>query len=138
MGALDAFKRGRSLVIEGNGLRGSYDLTGTFRALDQVTNCAVNYYNFAQAPEAPQVPLANVDTGFLYQVATRTITSFGITDFEFSDAETIAALGLSEQTVRWTANELGVSGTIIAVNHEIGVDIRSTDAVAYSVCCFVL
>jgi hypothetical protein len=126
--ALDAFKRGRMLVIEGTGLRGSYDLTGTFRALDQATNCAINYYNFAQAPEAPQIPLANVDIGFLYQVATRTITSFGITDFEFANAETIAALGLGEQTVRWTADELGVSGTIIAVNHEVGADIRSTDA----------
>lgn len=128
VGALDAFKRGRILVIEGSGLRGSYDLTGTFRALDQVTNCAINNYNFAQAPEAPQNLPANVDTGFLYQIATRTITSFGIADFEFDDAETIAALGLGEQAVRWKAPQFGASGTILAVNHIAGSDIRSTDA----------
>jgi hypothetical protein len=127
--ALNAFRRGRTLVIEGQGLRGEYDLAGTFRALDQVTNCAINFYSFMQAPDENQIISTNVETSFLYQIATRTITSFGITDFEFDDAETIAALGLGEQTVRWTASELGVAGTIIAVNHEIGTDIRSTDAV---------
>jgi hypothetical protein len=126
--ALTAFKRGRTMVIEGHGLRATYDLTGTFRALDQVTNCAIKFYNFAQAPEVSQNVQANVDIGFLYQVATRTIASLRITDFEFDDAETIAALGLGEQTVRWKAAELGVSGTILAANYEGGTDIRSTDA----------
>lgn len=126
--ALDAFKRGRGLVIEGQGLRGSYDLTGTFRALDQLRQCAFNYYNFAQSPKNTQNLSADVDASFLYQIATRTITSFGITDFQFDNAETIAALGLGEQTVRWIAPNLGVSGTIIAVKHEAGSDIRSSDA----------
>lgn len=127
-GALGAFKRGCRLVIEGQGLRGTYDLTGTFRALDQVTGCAINYFSFAQAPTVSQAPSVSVDTGVLYQIAARTITSFGITDFKFDSAETIAALGLGDATVRWTAPQHGVSGTVLAVNYQAGDDIRSSDA----------
>ena len=125
--ALSAFKKGRMLVVEAQGLRGSYDLTGTFRALDQVTNCAIKYYNYAQAPTRNQHLSTNSDYSFLYQIATKTITSLGITDFEFSDAKTIAALGLGGDAVRWEASELGVTGTILAVKHQVGTDIRSTD-----------
>ena len=125
---LSAFKRGRTLVIEGQGMRGEYDLTGTFRALDQVTKCAIDFYNFTQSPENSQNLSANVDISYLYQIATHTITSFGISDFEFDDAISISELGLGEKTVRWKANELGITGTIIAVNHIVGTDIRSTDA----------
>lgn len=125
--ALSSFKRGRTLVVEGQGLRGSYDLTGTFRALDQVTNCAINYYNYAQAPTRNKNPSTNSDASFLYQIATRTITSLGITDFEFSDAATIAELALGGEAVQWKASELGVTGTILAIKHQVGTDIRTTD-----------
>lgn len=126
--ALNDFKRGQTLVVEGVGLRGEYDLTGTFRALDEVIDCAIRYYGITQDTTVPSASSVNIDQSYLYQIATKTITSFGLTDFSFVDSQTVANIGLGGPAVRWTAPNLGITGTVLAINYVAGEDLKSTDA----------
>lgn len=128
--ALNAFRRGYTLVIEGVSLRGEYDLSGTFRALERMTDCAIQNYAYASAPAKGAQPAATAafDQSILYQVATQTITSFGISNFTFSSTDELIALGLTENTVRWIAPDSGVTGTILALPMEVGETLRDGDA----------
>ena len=61
--ALTALKRGRTLVVETSVGQGTYDLTGTSRALDKTLQCAVDYINYGgQAQPTPNLP-ANAPPG---------------------------------------------------------------------------
>ena len=125
--ALDAFRRGRLLVIRSRGLEGRYDLTGTFRALEQVTKCASDLLHYAEAPSSKPSSPTGIELNFLYQIATKTLTSLGIAEYKFADSSEINQLGLGSETVRWSSEQYGITGTVTAVRHVAGNDIQSTD-----------
>jgi hypothetical protein len=127
--ALDAFRRGFTLTVEGVSMRGQYDLTGTFHALERMTRCAIENYAYVrpQAP-SPQPPASTFDQAILYQVATQTITSFGIRDFEFATMDELAAEGFGTNAVRWVARQSGVAATILAIAVNENDALRDSDA----------
>lgn len=127
--ALDAFRRGFTLTVEGVSMRGQYDLTGTFHALERMTRCAIENYAYVRPPTAPspQPPTSTFDQALLYQVATKAITSFGIRDFRFSTTEELTARGLGTNVVRWVAHESGVAATILAIPVAENEALRDSD-----------
>lgn len=131
-GALTAFKKGRTLTAEGVGLRGQYDLTGTFRALDRVMDCAIRYYSIDDgevvSSNGSGIDAAAFDLSLLYEIATRTINSIGVREFSYLSSAELISLGLGGSAVKWVSDADGVSGTILAVDFVPGADIKSTDA----------
>jgi hypothetical protein len=126
--ALDAFRRGFTLTVEGVSMRGQYDLTGTFHALERMTRCAIENYAYVRPPTSPSATPSTFDQAILYQVATQTITSFGIRDFEFATMDELAAAGLSGNAVRWVARQSGVAATILAIAVNENDALRDSDA----------
>lgn len=128
--ALDAFRRGFTLTVEGVSMVGQYDLTGTFHALERMTRCAIDNYAYVRpnAAPTPQPSNSTFDQAMLYQVATQTITSFGVRDFEFATADELAAAGLASNAVRWVAHDAGVTATILAFAVPDNEALRDSDA----------
>lgn len=128
--ALDAFRRGFTLTVEGVSMRGQYDLTGTFHALERMTRCAIENYAYVrpQAAPSPQPPTSTIDQAILYQVASQTISSFGIRDFEFATMDELAVAGFGANVVRWSARHSGVAATILAVAVNENEALRDSDA----------
>jgi len=127
--ALNAFRRGYTLTVEGVSMRGQYDLTGTFHALERMTRCAIENYAYVrpQAAPSPQLSSSTFDQALLYQVATQTITIFGVMDFEFISTRELAAAGLGANVVRWVARQSGVTATILAVPVRENEALRESD-----------
>jgi hypothetical protein len=128
--ALDAFRRGFTLTVEGVSMRGQYDLTGTFHALERMTRCAIDNYAYVGPRSAPESQPSNstFDQAMLYQVATQTITSFGVRDFKFATADELVAAGLANNAVRWVARDVGVTATILAIAVADSESLRDSDA----------
>ncbi len=127
--ALDAFRRGRVLTVEGVSMRGQYYLDGTFHALERLTRCAISYYSFMSPAPTPTLRVAqsSFDQSKLYQVATQTIASFGVRDFEFATAQELADAGLPSNAVRWVAHDFGMTATIIALKVREDEGLRESD-----------
>ncbi|MCR9151233.1 MAG: hypothetical protein NXH83_13745 [Rhodobacteraceae bacterium] len=124
--ALESFKRGYVLTIQGAGREGQYDLTGTFRALEATRQCAIRYFNYASAPSAPAP--APVDKTVTFQLATTVLTGLGIQDFRFLSQSELDEIGQSN-SVAWVAPDYGLFGWSLLVPREPGQDdLRATDA----------
>lgn len=122
--ALTAFKKGKTLVIDGAGKRGIYDLTGTFRALDATTACAMRYYQYASTP-APTP--SSVDKTQLFQVASMVISELGVKGFRYLTADELDSRGWSKDIVAWEVPEQGLTGMSMMVERNGLNDLRTTD-----------
>lgn len=130
--ALTALQKGRLLVVESAVGRGTYDLTGTYRALNATLDCAVQHMNYASSPAAPaqapttEVSSAPVDKTVLFQVATGMIADLGMTDFQYlSEAETKALF--PGDAVAWNSPSMGMLGGVVAISSNGLTDLKETD-----------
>jgi hypothetical protein len=127
--ALTALQKGRRLVIESTVGRGTYDLTGTHRALNAAFQCAVRHLDYAVAPAQPTSPptAATQDKTLLFQVATQMITQVGASDFVYlTQSETEQFF--SADAVYWRSEAIGVLGGVQIVPLPEGGDFRTSDA----------
>ncbi len=131
--ALTALQKGRTLVIESTAGSGTYDLTGTFRALNQTLDCAVRHLNYRAKPNASAPPVdqasssSPVDKTLLFQVATGMIADMGISDFVYlSEADTKALF--NSDAVAWNSPSMGILGGVVAVSANGLEQLRQTDA----------
>lgn len=122
--ALDSFKKGYTLVVEGGGLRGVYDLTGTFRALSKALNCAQTYYNYAS--KAPEANTSSNDKTRTFQLASMIISELGIKSFRFLSPEELQKKNW-QNTVAWVSPELGISGLSLIMPRSQVDNLRQTD-----------
>lgn len=123
--ALTAFKKGRTLVINGAGKRGVYDLTGTFRALDATQTCAIRNFHYANRP-AP--PATSIDRTQMFQVASMVINELGVEDFRYLTADELNDRGWSTNIVAWEAPGEGITGLSMMAERNGSDDLRQTDA----------
>lgn len=132
--ALTAFRKGYTMVVEGGGLRGVYDLKGTYRALDLVRSCAVyftrNHVPFAST-ETVDGTAQSIDPALLYQLATAMISDLGVRDARFLTGEELAAIQLGG-AVYWTSAATGISGGVMFFDRPSDFDVRDADATTSS------
>lgn len=126
--ALETFKRGYGLTVEGGGMRGSYDLAGTYRALDRVLECAVTYYDYRKTPpQQPNVSSNSVDKSEMFALATMIISDLGIQSFRYLSNSELSEKGW-DSAVGWSSPENGISGLALIVDRGQIDELRSSDA----------
>ncbi len=125
--ALETFKRGYTMTIEAAGRRGVYDLTGTFRALEQAKACAYNYYRHAGAPSPDSG--SDVDKTVLFQVAGEVISELGVKGARYLTENELEAQGWGTGMVYWQAEAYGMSGAVLVVENNTVDSLRETDSV---------
>ena len=130
-GAMNAFRKGRLLVIESSVGTGVYDLSGTSRALNATMECAYQYLNYVGQPkqgnEAAAISASTIDQSTLYQVATGMITDMGISDFRYlTKAETEKLF--PSNAVMWSSDSAGLLGGVVAATSEGLSSLKDTDA----------
>lgn len=130
--ALTALQKGRTLVIESAAGSGSYDLAGTFKALNQTLECAVRHLNYTAKPSASAPPIDQaasstpIDRTLLFQVATGMIADMGISDFVYlSEADTSAIFG--SDAVAWKSQTVGILGGVVTVSANGLEQLKQTD-----------
>lgn len=135
--ALTALQKGRTLVIKSVAGSGTYDLTGTFRALNQTLDCAVRHLDYVAKPDAPSAPIDHeassppVDKTLLFQVATGMIADMGISDFVYlSEADTKELF--ESDAVAWNSPSMGILGGVVAVSAGAMEQLRQTDAADFA------
>lgn len=133
--ALNAFRRGFNLqieaIIEGEYVRGGYSLKGTFRALDMMTECAVEHISTRVGYDGStnSNPESNsFDEAILYQVATKTIATLDIQNFVFATSDELKSAGLGQNVVRWAAPDNGLTATFLALPTATGTNLKDLDA----------
>lgn len=111
--ALTALKKGRLLHIESAVGQASYDLTGTFHALDAAKECA--FKNMAYSAPAPVSPNpSSVDKTVLFQVATQMISDLKLTNFSYmTQQEGIDTF--QTDGVFWSSSSNGLIGGVASV-----------------------
>lgn len=131
--ALAALQKGRTLVVKSAVGTSTYNLTGTYRALNETLNCAVNHLNYVSAPSAPSqsvepaVSAHAVDKTLLFQVATGMISDMGVSDFVYlSEAETKAIF--TADAVVWKSPGMGILGGVVAIAANGIGQLKETDA----------
>lgn len=133
--ALNAFRRGYNLqieaIIEGEYVRGGYSLKGTFRALEMMTECAVEHIStrVEYGGSTNSNPESNsFDEAILYQVATKTIATLDIQNFLFATSDELKSAGLGQNVVRWAAPDNGLTATFLALPAATGTNLKDLDA----------
>ena len=120
-------------------MAGAYDLTGTFRAMEEAKHCVLTYLNYPQiaapqpsrSPERSQPSTARttdlespVDPAYLYQLATVMITEAQVQDFEYLTDQEKTQYGLMPGAVYWRSNALqliaGIGATRVDPNADLG------------------
>jgi len=123
--ALESFKRGYTLTVQGAGRTGSYDLTGTFHALEATRDCAIRYFNHISAPSTPTHAQPDKTTSF--QLATTILTGLGIQSFRFLSQDELNDAGTPD-AVAWTASDHKLSGwSLLMPRNRDQDDIKDTD-----------
>lgn len=130
--ALTALQKGQTLVVESAIGSSTYDLTGTYRALNATLDCAVRHLDYVSAPAAAAQPevgasASPVDKTLLFQVATGMIADLGMNDFVYlSEAETKALF--QSDAVAWSSPSMGVLGGVVAMAADGLQQLKETDA----------
>lgn len=126
--AMTALKKGYSLRVEALGRTGSYDLSGTFRALEATRQCAMRYYNYRDAqPANGGLADAGGDKTLLYQVATQMIAEVGASDFRYLTEEE-AKQYFTGDAVLWTSDSLGIIGGALVAERGSMKNLRESDS----------
>jgi hypothetical protein len=123
--AMTALKKGRLLRIDSAVGQASYDLTGTFHALDAAKECAFRNMSYNAAPP-PSLAPTSVDKTVLFQIATQMISDLHVTDFNYmTEQEGLAAF--ETDGVFWTSSSNGLVGGIASVPKGSLLTLSETD-----------
>lgn len=115
--AMTALRKGYVLKITGAGREGTYNLTGTFRALERARQCAIQYYDYKQPSTTSSSTTAagtsqGIDPAISYQLATQMITSLGVTDARYLTKAELEEIEMSG-AVYWSSDMFGISGGVM-------------------------
>ena len=123
--ALRDLRKGYVLRVESPAGAGVYNLTGTYRALEATTACAVRYLDYADAGTQPAQE-DTFDRTVLFQIATEMIAEMGITEFRyFNEAETRDLFVAN--AVLWSSETSGVLGGVTIVPADGITSLRDGD-----------
>jgi hypothetical protein len=131
--AMEAFRFGNLLTVEGNGFFGEYILSGTAVALGRAYDCALQYLDYrtpTSVPQAPPVPAAqnnSVDRTYLFQAATLAISELGLSDFEYLTEAEMTAAGVSQASVFWFSESADMMGGVF-IELANGTPLRQSDS----------
>lgn len=126
--AMAAFQRGRTLYVESPAGSATYDLTGTFRALDAARNCAGRYYRYAGTISENPVPSTpTTDRTVLFQIATEMISETGVSDFRYLDANETQEI-FKGDAVFWSSEAQGIFGGVLSVPYGAATSLKQSDA----------
>lgn len=125
--ALLAFQKGRMLRIESQIGQASYDLTGTYRALDAAKSCAFkNMVYSGGVPNGGGIPSASFDKTVLFQVATQMISDLQVSDSVYlTDQQAMAEF--QTDGVFWTSAANGITGGVASIPKGTLVQLSDTD-----------
>lgn len=111
--AMTSLKKGRLLRIDSAVGQATYDLTGTFHALDAAKECAFRNISYNGATP-PNLTSYSVDKTVLFQVATQMISDLHVTDFNYmTEQQGLAAFEVDG--VFWTSSSNGLVGGVASV-----------------------
>lgn len=123
--AMTALKKGRGLRVDSAVGQASYDLTGTFHALDATKECAFKNMSY-NAPLPPPANSTAVDKTVLFQVATQMIADLQLTDFKYmTQQEGIDTF--QTDGVFWTSGANGLVGGVASVPKGPMLTLSETD-----------
>ena len=123
--ALTAFKKGRELRLDSAVGQASYDLSGTFRALDAAKECAFRNMSYNGA-SAPIVNNTGFDKTVLFQVATQMISDLQLIDFQYMTHQE-GIDNFQTDGVFWTSASNGLIGGVAAVPKGTMLTLADTD-----------
>lgn len=123
--ALAALKKGRGLRIDSAVGQASYDLLGTFHALDAAKECALKNMSYSGiVPPAANSP--SFDKTVLFQVATQMISDLNVSDFRYmTQQEGIDTF--QTDGVFWTSSSSGLVGGVASVPKGSLLTLSDTD-----------
>ena len=154
--AMDALTRGQSLSVSSYTELGSYDLSGSYRALEGARNCAIDQLENlergivpktypaapapggtapsgtvpaptpAPAPTPDPAPGLLADRTVLFQIATEMIAATGARQFRYLDASESREIG-GQDSVFWVSDEAGIMGGVAILPFQ-GTSLRETDS----------
>lgn len=129
--ALAALRKGRVLTVRSGDFRQEFNLSGTFRALDDVLDCAVAYYNADQRAAAPRAAAggAPADKTLLFQLATSMISDAAVTDFRYLTPAELDDLAMPDAVI-WLSEADRLMGGVMLSDARSGVDLRQASAAA--------
>ena len=123
--AMTALKKGRGLRVDSAVGQASYDLTGTFHALDATKECAFKNMSY-NGPLPPTTNSNAVDKTILFQVATQMIADLQLTDFKYmTQQEGIDTF--QTDGVFWTSGANGLVGGVASVPKGPMLTLSETD-----------
>lgn len=126
--ALESFQRGRSMIVEGAGFKGQYDLSGTFRALELTRQCAITYLDYSAAV-SPATGATPSDPAETYQLASRMIGTLGLLDARFLTTAELDQMQLAGAAY-WVSESTGLSGGVMFFDQPTGFDVKQADGVS--------
>lgn len=130
--ALEALRKGRVLTVRSGEFRQDFNLTGTFRALDNVLDCAVTYYGLDQRDARngnPESRPQAADKTVLFQLATSMISDAGVSDFRYLSQTELGELDMPDAVI-WISEPDNLMGGVTLTDVRPEVDLRRTSAEA--------
>jgi hypothetical protein len=123
--ALATLKKGRGLRVDSAVGQASYDLTGTFHALDAAKECAFKNMSY-NGPPPPPANSSTVDKTVLFQVATQMISDLHLADFKYmTEQEGIDTF--QTDGVFWTSGANSLVGGVASVPKGPMLTLSDTD-----------
>lgn len=128
--ALNALRRGYTLRVRASGYEQDFNLTGTFRALEDVVRCAV-YYDAKYSPPPREEAISPTfrDKTLLFQIATAMISEAGAHDFQYLSEVDLNNIGMPDAVI-WHSDELGLFSGVAAKEINPQMDLRAESALA--------
>lgn len=123
--ALTQLKKGRGLSVASAVGQASFDLTGTFHALDAAKECAFRNMSF-NAGSTPIASAAILDKTILFQVATQMISDLKLVDFRYMTQQE-GYDKFQADGVFWTSTSNGILGGVAAVSKGTILTLAETD-----------
>lgn len=127
--ALYMMKKGRVMTMRSYLGDTSFNLGGTFKALDATYRCARNNFNYKSMASVQK----SVDPSLLYQAVTYMVTDLGLSDFQFMSKDEISKalpnLNNGGDTVMWSAFSGKLMGGVTLIYEPTLKNLKETDAV---------
>lgn len=123
--ALTQLKKGRGLSVDSAVGMASFDLAGTFHALDAAKECAFRNMSF-NATSTPIASTAGLDKTILFQVATQMISDLKLVDFKYMSQQE-GYDKFQADGVFWTSVSNGILGGVAAVPKGTMLTLAETD-----------
>tara|TARA_B100001175_G_C19420926_1_gene596033 strand:+ start:117 stop:1139 length:1023 start_codon:yes stop_codon:yes gene_type:complete len=125
--ALHIMKKGRVMTMRSYLGDISFNLGGTFKALDATYECARKNFHFKSVASSKP----SVDLGFMYQAVTHMVNDLGLSDFKFMNKDEIAKVlpNLNDgNTVMWNAFSGKLMGGVTLIHAPNLKNLKDSDA----------